>query len=81
MGIIQKLTSQNNVPKIDSMWRHYKGNVYKVIGHGICVDKIELLIIYKRSDVENADTWVRSLSNWMQTVETGEARFLEITNE
>jgi hypothetical protein len=49
------------------LWRHYKGNVYEVIGIGTHSETLLPMVIYrsvKRSD----EIWVRPLPMWEETV-------------
>lgn len=65
------------------LWRHYKGNVYEVIGVGTHSETLEATVIYR--SVKNKDEiWVRPLSMWEEVVTTpfgDTARFTRIDNE
>lgn len=50
-----------------AFYRHYKGNVYKVIDFAIHSETMEELVIYQ--DVMNADKiWARPASMWNEMV-------------
>ena len=51
------------------MYRHYKGNVYEVIGFAKHSETLEDMVIYKALYGEGG-IWVRPLSKWGELVET-----------
>jgi len=55
-------------------YRHYKGNVYKIIGFAKHSETTEDMIVYQ--SVKNGDTWVRPYKMWNEVVdEKGTLRF------
>ena len=48
-------------------YKHFKGNIYEVIGIGKHSETLEELVIYKST--KNNSIWVRPLSMWNETVE------------
>jgi len=69
--------------RLNGLWRHYKGNVYEVIGVGTHSETLEATVIYR--SVKNRDEiWVRPLSMWEEIVTTplgSITRFTRIDNE
>ena len=59
---------------IGKTYRHYKGNVYKIIALAKHSETTEDMIVYK--SVEKGDIWVRPKRMWNETVnEKGTLRF------
>ena len=59
---------------IGRTYRHFKGNLYKVIGFAKHSETLEDMIIY--SPLKTGDTWVRPLKMWNETVDDkGTLRF------
>ena len=58
----------NDVPVINSKWRHYNGNIYTVIEltnlHSENFDKYPITVVYKG---ENGKIWSRPLSDWSRS--------------
>lgn len=48
-------------------YKHFKGNIYEVIGIGKYSETLEELVIYK--SIKDNSIWVRPLSMWNETVE------------
>ena len=59
---------------IGKTYRHFKGNLYKVIGFAKHSETLEDMVIY--SPLKTGDTWVRPLSMWNEVVDDkGTLRF------
>ena len=59
---------------IGKKYRHYKGNVYKIIAIAKHSETCEDLIVYQ--SVNNGDVWVRPYFMWNETVDDkGTLRF------
>ena len=50
------------------IYRHYKGNLYEVVGFAIHSETTEDMVVYKALYSEG-DTWVRPMSMWSELVE------------
>lgn len=48
-------------------YKHFKGNIYEVIGIGKHSETLEELVIYKST--KDKSIWVRPLSMWNETIE------------
>ena len=48
-------------------YKHFKGNLYEVIGIGKHSETLEELVIYK--SLKDNSIWVRPLSMWNETIE------------
>ena len=48
-------------------YKHFKGNLYEVIGLGKHSETLEELVIYK--SLKDNSIWVRPLSMWNETIE------------
>ena len=55
------------------LYRHYKGNLYEVVGFAIHSETLENMVIYKPLYGEGK-TWVRPLSMWSELVEVDGAK-------
>ena len=53
----------------NSIWRHYKGNLYELIGVGKHSETLEEVIIYRALYGEGG-LWVRPRFMWLEEVET-----------
>ena len=59
---------------IGKTYRHFKGNLYKVIGFAKHSETLEDMVIY--SPLKTGDSWVRPLSMWNEIVDDkGTLRF------
>ena len=60
--------------KLNGVYRHYKGNLYRLIGIGKNSEYLEDMVIYQSLD-DNA-LWVRPLYMWEEEVNSsGQKRF------
>ncbi len=50
------------------IYRHFKGNMYEVVGMALHSETVEEMVIYKALYGEGK-TWVRPLSMWDEEVE------------
>ena len=50
------------------IYRHFKGNMYEVVGMALHSETVEEMVIYKALYGEGK-TWVRPLSMWNEEVE------------
>ena len=59
---------------IGRTYRHFKGNLYKVIGFAKHSETLEDMVIY--SPLKTGDSWVRPISMWNEVVDDkGTLRF------
>ena len=58
---------------VNRLYRHYKGNVYKVIALGKHSETCEDMVVYQ--SVINGEVWCRPAGMWFDTVADGVARF------
>ena len=59
---------------IGKTYRHYKGNLYKIIAFAKHSETCEDMIVYQ--SIKTGDTWVRPYSMWNETVDSsGTLRF------
>ena len=64
---------------IGKTYRHFKGNLYKVIGFAKHSETLEDMVIY--SPLKTGDTWVRPLRMWNEVVDDkGTLRFTLLDN-
>ena len=62
------MTADNNEVIINGVYKHYKGNLYRVIGIGVHSESLEKLVIYRAVDDTNK-IWVRPLNMWNEEIE------------
>lgn len=55
-----------NEINIGDVFRHFKGNVYKVIALARDCEDLSEVVVYQ--NVDKLDTWVRPLDNFLETV-------------
>lgn len=61
---------------VGKIYRHYKGNLYQVIGFAKHSETLEDMVVYK--SLKSGDAWVRPTFMWNQTVDTnGTLRFTQ----
>ncbi len=59
---------------VGKTYRHYKGNIYKIISIAKHSETTEEMIVYQ--SVKTGDTWVRPIKMWNEIVdEKGTLRF------
>ena len=59
---------------IGRIYKHFKGNLYKVIGFAKHSETLEDMVIYQ--PLKTGDNWVRPLSMWNEVVDDkGTLRF------
>ena len=49
------------------IYKHYKGNIYEVIGIGKHIETLEELVVYRSIKNEN-EIWLRPISMWNEEV-------------
>jgi len=60
--------------EIGKIYRHYKGNLYKIIGFAKHSETLENMIVYQSE--KTGEYWVRPYSMWNETVDDkGTLRF------
>ena len=60
--------------KIGKIYRHFKGNLYKVIAFAKHSETTEDMVVYQ--PLKTGDNWVRPMSMWNEVVdEKGTLRF------
>ena len=56
-------------PEVGTIWRHYKGQEYEVVGNCVIEETCAPAVLYrKRSGDKNMTIWCRPLSSWNETV-------------
>lgn len=68
--------SKTEAPAPGSVWRHYTGYTYVVVGVARHSETLELLVVYRRKD--NSELWARPLSMWSEVVNTDIPRFTPV---
>ena len=59
---------------IGKTYRHYKGNLYKIIAFAKNSETVEDMIVYQ--SIKTGETWVRPKNMWNETIdEKGTLRF------
>jgi hypothetical protein len=68
--VVYKVSKKNMNPIPLGTYRHYKGNLYKVVGFAKHSETLEELVVYQALSAPRG-TWVRPLSMWDNPIETG----------
>ena len=64
--------------RIGKIYRHYKGNLYKVLSLAKHSETVEDMVVYQ--SVKTGDIWVRPAYMWNETVDDkGTLRFTEVS--
>lgn len=65
--------SEHPMPEINTVWRHYGGSHYAVVGHCRLESTNEAAVLYRKNGV--ALVWVRPVAEWYADV-AGTPRFV-----
>jgi len=52
---------------IGKIYKHYKGNIYKIIALAKCSETLEDLIVYQ--SIDKGDVWVRPKKMWNEVID------------
>lgn len=52
---------------VGKIYKHYKGNLYKIIALAKHSETLEELVVYQ--SIENGKVWVRPISMWNEVVD------------
>jgi hypothetical protein len=63
-------------PPAGSVWTHYKGNTYTVIGLGFSIFNRIPLVIYNDCSGKYTFYWIRTLDSWNTKIDEGTPRFV-----
>lgn len=63
--------------EVGRIYRHYKGNIYKIIALARHSETGENMIVYQ--SVKNGDVWVRPQYMWNEEVEVNGTKVLRFT--
>ncbi len=58
---------------LNKIYKHYKGNVYKVVGFAKHSETCEDMVVYE--SVKNGDTWCRPRNMWFDKIDENTTRF------
>jgi hypothetical protein len=58
-----------DLPRVGSHWRHYRGGLYEVVAVSLNKDTLEPLVTYR--SLLNGFCWTRTFNNWQEAVEVG----------
>jgi len=65
------------MPIVGKTYRHFKGNLYKIIALGKHSETLEQVVVYQAM-YGDGDIWVRPINMWEDIAKTGEKRFTEV---
>ena len=68
----------NNTLTKGSIWQHYKGNLYELVGIAKHSETLEEMVVY-RALYGEGDIWVRPLSMWLETLTTERGKIQRFT--
>ncbi|MDE6583507.1 MAG: DUF1653 domain-containing protein [Clostridia bacterium] len=69
-----------NAVEVGAIYKHYKGNCYKVIAIAKHSETLEDLVVYQALYDEGL-VWVRPISMWNETVEINGQKVLRFSKE
>ena len=59
---------------VGKFYKHYKGNLYKIIAHGKHSENLEEMIVYQ--SIKDGQIWIRPKSMWNEIIDNnGTLRF------
>ena len=76
----KELCSKNEI-LVDSIYKHFKGNYYRIISIGLDSETLSPIVVYQDMNKKER-TWVRPLMEWMSPVDNKEgntARFAKVS--
>lgn len=60
--------------KVGKTYKHYKGNIYKIIAQGKNSENLEEMVVYQ--SVKDGQIWIRPKTMWNDTIDNqGTLRF------
>ena len=60
--------------KLNRIYKHYKGNIYKIIAQGKNSENLEEMVVYQ--SVKDGQIWIRPKTMWNDTIDNqGTLRF------
>lgn len=62
-------------PQAGEVWRHYKGNRYRVNLIGTNEADKAPVVVYYRADGSEDTMWVRPVSSWLEEIDDDGSRF------
>lgn len=75
------MTPETTQARSGTIWKHYKGDEYRVLGEGRLEATDEPCVIYRKADNELSVIWVRSTADWFARVsEHIPHRFVEMSS-
>ena len=77
--VAPEVPSEPIMPQYGTVWRHYKGTLYKIIGPGIIEATERLAVIYQDADNKLSPFWIRPLSEWHENVPPHGPRFRQVS--
>ncbi len=63
---------------IGKIYKHYKGNIYKIIALGKHSETEEDMVVYQ--SVKNGDIWIRPKKMWNEKIDSNTLRFTLLDN-
>lgn len=81
-GTPTPVSTRHPRPEIGSLWRHYRGRIYRVVenpmdtdtGLDLCPERV----FYVRADVDAGRAYARRLEEWHDEVSPGRGRFVPL---
>ena len=70
---------ETTMPEHGTFWRHYKGTLYKIIGHGVIEATEQPAVIYQAADNSLSAFWIRPVAEWQEDVPTHGPRFRQVS--
>ena len=64
---------------VGKKYKHYKGNIYKIIALAKHSETLEDMIVYQ--SIKDNDTWVRPLKMWNDYIENANSLRFTMINE
>lgn len=64
---VEPVLKDRATPKLGSLWKHYKGALYRVLSIGVRESTLDFEVCYSSLDQRNL-VWIRPLSEWTETV-------------
>jgi hypothetical protein len=67
--------------KPGDLYKHFKGNVYRIVTLATREEDMELVVVYERADGSSERPWVRTASSFLSITPSGDQRFAPFTAE
>ena len=67
--------TDTSAPASGQVWRHWKGNAYRILGTALDAETAERIVLYRDAENDLAPIWARPIAEWHHQVTASKRRF------